>query len=91
MPRDWLIKKRNKLDISQQNVAGACSITRAYYTQIESGVRNPSVVVAKRIAKYLNFDWTIFLAINVTKRNITKVDIPQAKPQRHRIYFEINI
>lgn len=62
MPRDWLIKKRNKLDISQQNVAGACSITRAYHTQIESGVRNPSVVVAKRIAKYLNFDWTIFFS-----------------------------
>ncbi len=33
---------------------------------IESGERNASVPVAKNIAKVLNFDWTLFLKINVT-------------------------
>lgn len=60
MVREWLEEKRNILGFTHQQIADSCNITRSYYTQIESGLRNPSVAVAKKISRKLNFDWTIF-------------------------------
>ena len=60
MAREWLEKKRSLLGFTHQNIADACNITRSYYTQIESGIRNPSFTVAKKIAQKLKFVWTIF-------------------------------
>lgn len=59
--REWLMKYRNSLNYTHQDIANSCDITRSYYTQIESGLRSPSVVVAKKIAHKLKFNWTIFL------------------------------
>ena len=58
--RLWLVEIRNKQGLTQEQVATGANIERAYYTQIELGVRRPSVSVAKRIASELEFDWTIF-------------------------------
>jgi transcriptional regulator with XRE-family HTH domain len=71
MNRIWLERKRNIAGITHQNVADKCNITRAYYTLIESGARTPSVSVAKKIAKCLNFNWNIFFndECNDTKQN----------------------
>lgn len=71
MQRKWLVEIRESENKSQEIVAKACHISRAYYTQIELGVRNPSPLLAKTIAEVLNFearqiDWTIFFADNVT-------------------------
>ena len=35
-------------------------ITPHFYGYIESGERNPSIETAKRIAKVLGFNWTMF-------------------------------
>ena len=59
-PRIWLAKYRNDKGLTQQEVADVSDIERPFYTQIETGTRNPSVDKAKNIARALGFDWTIF-------------------------------
>lgn len=60
MARDWLVKLRNTVDMTHDEIANAIGVSRQYYGMIEAGVRNPSVDLAKRIAVELRFDWTIF-------------------------------
>lgn len=57
---DWLIKKRNEKGYTQEEVAIQADIARTTYAMIEQGNRYPSVPVAKRIARVLEFDWTLF-------------------------------
>jgi len=64
--RLWLLEKRKHKEKTQDYIACKARISRSMYAMIESGERNPSVPVAKNIAKVLNFDWTFFLKINVT-------------------------
>ena len=56
--REWLVKLRGTR--TQEEVAQHCEIHRGYYALIEGGLRTPSVNVAKQIASFLGFDWTIF-------------------------------
>ncbi|WP_051330754.1 ATP-binding protein [Aneurinibacillus terranovensis] len=56
-PRRWLVKMREGKRYTQEQVAAFSNIKRAYYTQIENGKRTPSVDVARRIAKTLDFNW----------------------------------
>lgn len=58
--RKWLKEMRLQRGLTQNFVAEKSNIERSYYTMIESGVRNPSVIVAKAIGKTVGFDWTIF-------------------------------
>ena len=51
---------RAKAGMTQNEVAKAAGISRASYCNIEIGRRRPSVPVAKRIAKVLDFNWTLF-------------------------------
>ncbi len=67
--RLWLQKFRLSANKKHQDVANEAGIERAYYTMIENGTRTPSPAVAQRIAKALNFDWTIFLPRKVAKRH----------------------
>lgn len=60
MKRDWLIQLRKSKQLTQKNVADRAIIDRAYYAQIETGVRNPSFSVAINIAKVLEFDPVFF-------------------------------
>jgi transcriptional regulator with XRE-family HTH domain len=46
--------------MTHEDVAERAGIQRPYYTMIENGTRNPSVEVAKRIAKVMGFNWTLF-------------------------------
>lgn len=57
---NWLREKRNEKNLKQEQIAAAVGIERAYYSLIENGKRMPSVKVAKGIADYMNFDWTMF-------------------------------
>lgn len=41
--RQYLKELRNKKKISQQGVADALNISQNYYSQIETGVRKPSI------------------------------------------------
>ncbi|MCR6116611.1 helix-turn-helix transcriptional regulator [Salipaludibacillus agaradhaerens] len=60
--RIWLKEIRLQKGITQEKVSKGAGIERSYYTMIEQGRRTPSVQVAKKIAKYLEFDWTIFFS-----------------------------
>ena len=58
--RDWLIAIRMHKKLSQKDVANAIDVSQPTYWEYEHGVSTPSVRVAKRIAAYLGFDWTLF-------------------------------
>ncbi|MGM0792672.1 MAG: helix-turn-helix domain-containing protein [Bacillota bacterium] len=60
--RDWLIKIRKARKLTQETVATKAFIDRAYYAQIESGVRNPSEDIRQKIAQILNFHSSAFNA-----------------------------
>jgi transcriptional regulator with XRE-family HTH domain len=54
--RHWLKQLRKEQGLTQEQVAANAFINRAYYTQIEKGVRNPSFEVARAIAETLGFN-----------------------------------
>jgi transcriptional regulator with XRE-family HTH domain len=56
--RQWLIAQRGRL--TQVQVSRLAGISRSAYSNIEIGKRDPSVTMAKAIAKALNFKWTLF-------------------------------
>ncbi|MFP3356884.1 helix-turn-helix transcriptional regulator [Planococcus sp. SIMBA_143] len=58
--RKWLKYQRIELGITQEEAAKKSGIARTTYAMIEQGERDPSVAVAKNIAKALGFQWTIF-------------------------------
>lgn len=58
--REWLIAERKKTEKSQYQVAEEAGMAQSTYASYETGARNPSVSVAKRIAAVLGFDWTRF-------------------------------
>lgn len=58
--RKWLKEIRDAKGLTQEQVAILSNISRSHYTHIEQGTKTPSVDVAKRIAKQLGFEWTIF-------------------------------
>jgi len=58
--RLWLAEIRMRQGLSHSEVAKKAKINRSFYTQIENGTRNPSVMTAQKIAKALGFDWTLF-------------------------------
>jgi len=60
MTRKWLIDLRKSKQLTQEKVAASAYIDRGYYTQIETGVRNPSFNVAINIAIALDFDPSLF-------------------------------
>lgn len=45
---------------TQMDLAKQAGISRAYLAQIELGMRNPSIRVAKKLANVLSLDWTRF-------------------------------
>lgn len=63
--RDWLKQKRIASDFTQEEVAKRCGIARTTFAMIEQGERDPSVKVAKEIARVLNFKWTLFFEQDV--------------------------
>ena len=63
MKRDWLIRDRQLLGLTQDEVAKKVGISRSYYNQIETGERNPSGPVALRIATFYNFDMSKFFYV----------------------------
>lgn len=62
--REWLRQIRHSRGLTQEEVSQGAGIHRAFYTQIETGVRNPSVKTSKSIAEVLGIEWTIFFGEN---------------------------
>ncbi|MFH5187021.1 helix-turn-helix transcriptional regulator [Paenibacillus sp. TAB 01] len=77
LKRLWLNKIRTSRSKTHLEVASNSGIKRQYYGMIENGVSNPSVEVAKAIATYLEFDWTLFLRMKAMKHYILMMSKPQ--------------
>jgi len=60
LKREWLIAIRENQHLSQKRVSEAIEVSQQAYSSIETGKRQPSVPVAKKIAAVLGFDWTRF-------------------------------
>lgn len=74
MKRDWLVKLRKTKKMTQEQIAKNSFIDRSYYSQIESGKRNPSFDVASNIAKALDINPLLFFKeLNV----LTQTEIEQ--------------
>lgn len=58
--RTWLKEVRLKSKRTMKDIATAAGISECYYSQIESGARDASVTVAKKIANVLGFPWEKF-------------------------------
>lgn len=70
--RTWLKKLRDSKGLTQEQVAILSDISRSHYTHIEKGTKTPSVDVAKRIAKSLSFEWTVFFDKNSSLKELVK-------------------
>lgn len=57
---DWLKKIREEKNFTLSKVAEETGISLCYLSQIESGKRKASVKIAKKIASFLGFEWTLF-------------------------------
>jgi len=57
---NWLKNIRKSKGLKQYEVAEMCGFSYQLYSHIETGRRTPRVEVAKKIAKALDFDWTLF-------------------------------
>lgn len=66
MRRQWLVDIRIRKGMTQLNVATRSYIERSYYTQIEKGMRTPSISVAKNIAHVLDFNPIYFFFENIS-------------------------
>ncbi|ADO57467.1 MULTISPECIES: helix-turn-helix transcriptional regulator [Paenibacillus] len=73
MTREWLVKLRNDANKTHDEVATKVKISRQYYGMIESGIRNPSVDLAKKIASFLEFEWTLFFADKSNEMLLNKI------------------
>ncbi|MGG0656483.1 helix-turn-helix transcriptional regulator [Rummeliibacillus pycnus] len=58
--RNWLKQERIKQGLTQEKIAVASEISRAYYNMIERGNRTPLPDIAIKIANNLSIDWTNF-------------------------------
>ncbi len=58
--RQWLIDLRKSKKLMQRDIAEACGISQTFYCRIETGIKNPSVPVAKKIGAILNVPFTMF-------------------------------
>lgn len=73
MIRLELERKRTKLNLTHDQTAERARISRAYYTNIEAGRKDPSFKVMKRIADALNSTVdALFFEYNVPNRNNKK-------------------
>ena len=68
MKRRWMNDMRLNKGLTQAQVAESVGIARAYYTEIENGVKTPSPNVAQKLAVILDFDWTIFFTTDCSEK-----------------------
>lgn len=60
MKKEWLQQIRLNAGLTQEQVASKVGIARSTYGAIETGERNVRPHIAKKIAKLLGFQWTLF-------------------------------
>ena len=58
--REWLKNTRKNKGYTQLDIATKCNISRAFYSELENNLKNPSIQTAKKIGSVLGFEWTNF-------------------------------
>ena len=58
--RTWFKEARECSQISKKDLAEIVSVDPAYISKIEKGQRDPSVILAMKLGKILNFEWQQF-------------------------------
>lgn len=58
--RTWLRRARERKNLTVKQLAAQVGMAESYYTKIELGHRDPSVLLAKRISFVLEVSWTRF-------------------------------
>ncbi len=58
--RTWFKEARELSQISKKDLAEIVSVDPAYISKIEKGQRDPSVILAMKLGKILNFEWQQF-------------------------------
>ena len=58
MKKEWLIELRKRKGFSQSQLAREIGMSQQLVSKVENG-ECPSVSTAKRIAKFLEFEWTL--------------------------------
>jgi len=62
MKKHWIIQKRKEKGMNQVELANVCMVSNKTISGIESGKRMPSLFLAYRLAKVLDFDMELFYA-----------------------------
>ncbi len=65
-----LRKMRKERGLSETSISKKVGISQQHYSFIENGKRHPSVEVAKKIAKELEFDWSLLFDDVQEKRDV---------------------
>lgn len=74
--REKLVQLRKRREMTQEEVARCIGVSRGFYSLIESGLRNPTYGLAKKIAKVFGVDpEDLFLDLDGFRMK------PQDKPQ----------
>jgi len=73
LKRTWLIQFRKSKNLTQEQVATSAFIDRGYYSQVETGKRNPGLNIAINIAKVLDFDPLMFYQEHLDHTSFDKV------------------
>jgi putative transcriptional regulator len=54
--RNYLLKKRKEMMLTQSQVAEKLGISQVYYSELERGVKNPSLEVAIIVADFFEIN-----------------------------------
>jgi len=60
MKKHWIIQKRKEKGMKQVELAKVCMVSNKTLSGIELGTRMPSLGLAYRLAKVLDFDMKLF-------------------------------
>lgn len=69
--RRWMVELREEKFGTQEELAKSVGISRNYVSELESGTKDPSVPMAKKLASVLGCDWTLFYADEVRESKHT--------------------
>ena len=58
--RTWFKEARELSQISKKDLAEIVSVDPTYISKLEKGQRDPSVILAMKLGKILDFEWQQF-------------------------------
>lgn len=78
--KESLRSVRHRYNLTQEEIANQCGISRPAYTLIETGKRRPSAQVAQKIAKVLGFSDKWYMLLEKEDVTVEKEIVVDTKP-----------